>query len=162
MQQIKPKAAFMHCFVHALNLSVNDTTKRYTSVKDSLGTCFELIKLIKFSSKRETLLNKIEKEIGSESPSIRTICHTSWTVRAESLATIIANYENIQKLWNETLKCTSDTQMKARIQGVSSQMDTFQFLFNLLHSIKSYYAQYAIPKLRLDYQKPNHCHPAHD
>ena len=38
------------------------------------------------------------------------------------------------KLWDEALKCTSDTEVKVRIQGVSSQMDTFQFLFNLLLS----------------------------
>ena len=38
------------------------------------------------------------------------------------------------KFWDEALKCTSDTEVKVRIQGVSSQMDTFQFLFNLLLS----------------------------
>ena len=77
IQQIEPKAAFMRCFGNALNLSANDTIKRSTSMKDCLDTCFELIKLIKFSPKQETLLNKIKEDIGSKSPSICTKCPTN-------------------------------------------------------------------------------------
>ena len=97
IQQIEPKAVFTHCFGHALNLSVNDTIKRSSALKGCLDTCFELVKLIKFSPKREAMLSKIKEECGNESPSVRTICPTRWTVRADSLASIISNYDNIQK-----------------------------------------------------------------
>ena len=63
IQQIEPKAVFTHCFGHALNLSVNDTIKRSSALKDCLDTCFELVKLIKFSPKREAMLSKIKEEI---------------------------------------------------------------------------------------------------
>lgn len=78
MQEIEPRAVFMHCYGHALNLSVKDTIMGSASLKDCLDTCFELIKLIKFSPKREAMLTRIKEETGSESNSIRTMCPTRW------------------------------------------------------------------------------------
>lgn len=112
----------MHCYGHALSLSVNDTVKQSEVMKDCLDTSFEVIKLIKFSPKREAMLNKLKEEVGSDSPSVRTLCPTRWTVRTNSLSSILANYEHIQDLWEEALTATTDTEMKAQIRGVSSQI----------------------------------------
>ena len=134
IQQMEPRAVFTHCYGHALNLGVSDTVKKSIIMKDCLDTCYELVKLIKFSPKREAILTRLKEEIGSDAPSIRTLCPTRWTVRAESLASIVANYKDLQGLWEEALMVTSDTEMKARIRGIASQMGTFQFLFGLLLS----------------------------
>ena len=56
------------------------------------------------------------------------------TVRADSLASIVENYDNIQLLWETASRATSDTEMKARIQGMNSQMQCFKFLFCLILS----------------------------
>ena len=74
------------------------------------------------------MLRDLKEEIGSDAPGMRTMCPTRWTVRAESLASIIANYDNIQLLWETVVRATSDTEMKARIQGIGSQMQSFKFL----------------------------------
>ena len=133
IQQLEPKAVFIHCYGHALNLSVNDTVKKCNIMRDCLDTCYELIKLIKFSPKRSAMLNSIKKEVGDDAPAVRTLCPTRWTVRAESIGSILANYHSIQNLWDEALEGSLDSEMKARIQGVSSQMEeTFQFLFALI------------------------------
>ena len=131
IEEMEPRAVFTHCYGHALNLAVSDTIKRSPDMKDCLDTCFELVKLIKFSPKREAMLRELKEEIGSDAPGVRTLCPTRWTVRAESLASIIANYDNIQLLWETAVQATSDTEMKARIQGVGSQMKNFKFLFCL-------------------------------
>ncbi len=80
------------------------------------------------------MLTRLKEEIGSDAPLIRTLCPTRWTVRADSLASIMANYADLHRLWVEALAATSDTNMKARIQGITSQMHTFRFLFGLLLS----------------------------
>lgn len=132
--EIEPRAVFTHCYGHALSLSVSDTVKQSSIMRDCLDTCYELVKLIKFSPKRDAMLTRLKEEIGSDALSIRTLCPTRWTVRAESLASIMANYTDLHRLWAEALTATSDTEMKARIQGITSQMDTFKFLFGLLLS----------------------------
>ena len=77
------------------------------------------------------MLNSIKEQIGDDAPSVRTLCPTRWTVRAQSIASILSNYKNIQDLWDEALEGLVDSDIKARIQGVSSQMETFQFYFAL-------------------------------
>ena len=131
---LEPRAVFTHCYGHALNLSVGDTIKQSPAMKDCLETCFEVVKLIKFSPKREAILRELKEEIGSDAHSVRTMCPTRWTVRAESLASIIANYDNIQLLWEAALQATRDTGTKARIHGVRSQMQSYNFLFCLILS----------------------------
>jgi len=134
IEEVEPRAVFTHCYGHALNLGVSDTIKQSPAMKDCLDTCFKLVKLIKFSPKREAMLRELKEEVGSDAPGIRTLCPTRWTVRAESLASISANYDNIQLLWESTLRATTNTEIKARIQGVSRQMETFKFLFCLVLS----------------------------
>ena len=82
---------FRHCYGHALSLRENDTIKRSGAMKDCPVTCFELVKLLKFSS-------RIKKETRSESLSIRTINPTRWIVRAVALACITSNHKNIPNL----------------------------------------------------------------
>ena len=132
IKQLEPRAVYTHCYGHALNLGVSDTIKRSPAMKDCLDTCFELVKLIKFSPKREAMLRELKEDIGNDASGVRTLCPTRWTVRAESLSSIIANYDNIQLLWESAVRVTSDTEMKARIQGVGSQMQSFKFLFCLI------------------------------
>ena len=134
VELIEPRAVFTHCFGHALNLGVADTIKQTLAMKECLDTCFEVVKLIKFSPKREALLRELKEEISSEAPGVRTLCPTRCIVCAESLSSIAANYNNIQSLWEVAVSSASNTEMKARIQGVQSQMKTFKFLFNLILS----------------------------
>ena len=95
-------------------------------MKDCLDTCYELVKLIKISPKREAMLRGIKEELDSSSPGVRTLCPT---VRADSLASIITNYSYIQLLWETAVNGACDTEMKARIHGVDSQMQTFKLFF---------------------------------
>ncbi|KAL5508845.1 hypothetical protein EMCRGX_G004100 [Ephydatia muelleri] len=48
IQELEPRAVFTH---HALNLAVNDTITKVPKMKDCLDTCYEIVKLIKFSPK---------------------------------------------------------------------------------------------------------------
>ncbi len=54
-----------------------------------------------------------------------------WTVRADSLKSILDNFEVLQELWEEAIDLVKDTEMKARINGVASQMKTFDYYFGI-------------------------------
>ena len=49
-----------HCYAHALNLAIGETIKRSKVCCDALNVAFEISKLIKFSSKRNTLFDQIK------------------------------------------------------------------------------------------------------
>ena len=77
IQELEPRAVFTHCYSHALNLGVSDTIKHSMAMKDCLDTCFEIIKLITFSPKREAMLRTLKEESGSDASGVRTMCPTS-------------------------------------------------------------------------------------
>ena len=103
--ELKPRAVFNHCYGHALNLGISDTIKQSQVMKDCLDTCYELVKLVKFSLKLETMLCELKEETGSNAPAVRTLCPTRGTVCAESFTNIIANYDSIQLLWGDCSAC---------------------------------------------------------
>ena len=76
--------------------------------------------------------SKDKEEDCDDSPDIKLLCPTRWTVRADSLHSIISNYSLLLSTWEETIEVARDTVTKARIQGVLSQMSTFNFLFGAL------------------------------
>ena len=75
-------------------------------MKDCLDTCYEIVKLIKFSPKREAMLSQLI-ERGSGAPGVRTLCPTRWT---ESLYSILASYDHILLLLETGVHETSNRQ----------------------------------------------------
>ena len=100
-------------------------------MRDALDTSYELIKLVKKSPRRDATLQKLKEQMPDDSPGIRVLCSTRWTVRAQALQSIITNYEVLQVLWEESLDFVKDTEMRSRIQGVASRMTSFDFFFGV-------------------------------
>ena len=130
IRDIEPRAVFTHCYGHSLNLAASDILKHSRLMKDALETTHEVTKLIKYSPRREGIFQKLKENLPAGStPGIRVLCPTRWTVRADSLSSIISNYEILQSTWQEAIAAARDTETKARIQGVSSQMTTFDYWY---------------------------------
>ena len=52
-------------------------------------------------------------------------------VRAEALQSILDNYSVLHELWIESIDIVKDTEMKARILGVASQMKNFDYFYGV-------------------------------
>ena len=127
----EPKALFLHCYGHALNLAVSDTVKGCEVVKDALDIAFEVSKLINFSPKRAAQFEKLKSELAPTGGGFRVLCPTRWTVRAASLISMIDNYTVLQELWEVSKNDSADPSMKARIIGVQTQFNSFKFYFGV-------------------------------
>ena len=91
IRNIEPRATFIHCNGHLLNLAVKDCIKGTKNVpgsrvlSDALDYAYEIIKLIKKSPRREAIFETFKNQIVENSaPKIRTLCPTRWTVKAEA------------------------------------------------------------------------------
>ena len=60
------------------------------------------------------------------------LCPTRWTVRAASIHSVLDNHEVLLKVWEESKVSSIDSEIRARIIGVETQMESFDFLFGLL------------------------------
>ena len=127
----EPRAVFTHCYGHSLNLACSDTIKKCKLMQDALDTTHEVIKLVKKSPARDAIFKQLKEEMASDSPGIRVLCLTRWTVRAVALKSILDNFNVLLELWAESLEHVKDTEMKARIQGVNAQMMKFDYFFGV-------------------------------
>ena len=127
----EPRAIFTHSYGHSLNLACCDAIKKSKLMQDALDTTHEITKLIKKSPGREATFRAYRCEATQkfDTPGIRLLCPTRWTVRADSLNSILENYSFLVELGSTALQHTKDTEMKSRIQGVAAQMATFNFYF---------------------------------
>ncbi|XP_065903857.1 zinc finger MYM-type protein 1-like [Dysidea avara] len=134
IMDLEPRALYTHCYGHSLNLAASDVVKQSKILQDALDTTREITKLIKYSPRRDNIFQGIQDMMSATEnlPGIRVLCPTRWTVRADSLASVTKNYTVLQSTWEEALEATKDSETKARIQGVASQMLTFKFLFGTM------------------------------
>ena len=73
----------------------------------------------------------MKSELSPETPGFRVLCPTRWTVRANSLLSVMDNYIGLQSTWDESLESRLDTEVKSRVIGVKAQMETFNFFFGV-------------------------------
>ena len=131
VQKLEPRAIYTHCYGHSLNLAAGDTIKRCTVLKKALDITYEMSKLIKYSPKRDAMFSKLKDELQPECPGIRVLCPTRWTVRADSLKSVLDNYTVLQHLWEEAESVAKESDLRARLIGVGSQMTSFDFYFGV-------------------------------
>ena len=89
-------------------------------MNDALSSVHEITKLIKKSPKRDSQFKVLKDQLAPGTRGVRILCPTRWTIRADSLSSILDNYQVLQELWEEVLPDTRDTEMRARIIGVST------------------------------------------
>ena len=128
------RAIYTHCHGHALNLAVSTTMKRSQICNEALVVAFEICRLVKYSPKRNNAFDQIKADCNDEtafSVGIRKFCTTRWTVRGESISSIIENYNVLKQLWDECLEQKNAPDIKGRIIGVNTQMSKYKLLFGL-------------------------------
>ena len=96
-----------------------------------LDAVFEIIKLIKKSPKRDAIFQKLKHGLATDTPSFCVLCLTRWTVHVASLQSVLDNYEVLLSVWKKSKNSQIDSEMKARIIGIETQMLTFNFLFGI-------------------------------
>ena len=135
---VQPLALSTYCYAHSLTLACRGWMKNSSVASKSLATLYEITKLVKFSPIRDSHLRKIHEEEYYDDDGnndmlkpVRLLSETRWTVRAGSLSSIYENYKELDQLWTWCLDVYKDTESKARVNGVQSQMQSFDYFFGL-------------------------------
>ena len=94
----------------------------------------EIVKLVKYSPKRENLLQQIKNNVGDEnemtaiSAGLTKFSATRWAVRATCFQRILDNYEKLLTLWNECLETNLESDICGRIVRRQEQMRSFNLI----------------------------------
>lgn len=126
----EPKALFVHCLAHSINLCLQDCAKLCKSVKDALGLVNEVYNLINASPKRLAIYNELRKGSGPDASSLRPLCPTRWTVRTGAIAAIVNNYSLILQTLEEIAEESSGS-IASKASGLICLMEKFSTYFGL-------------------------------
>ncbi len=82
----EPGVVYTHCYVHSINLAVNDAIKLSKVISNALETTHEVTKL-KFSPHQEEIFRELKKQHDLlndyHTAGMRLLCPTRWIVRAD-------------------------------------------------------------------------------
>ena len=76
IQMEEPRAIYLHCMGHSLNLAVQDTCRSVKIMSDTFDTVLGLSKTLKYSSKKKAMLVSLKEELTPHTPSVRPLCPT--------------------------------------------------------------------------------------
>ena len=65
---------------------------------DALDITQEIAKLVKRSPQRDSLLHRVKEQLLDNTPGVRVLCPTIWTVRVQALHCIKVDYSALQLL----------------------------------------------------------------
>ena len=136
-----PKALYVHCCSHSLNLALQDSSRAVAVIRDTLYYVQQLNDVIRASAKRFAMFENIRKSFQCEndgnakgSTSLRSLCPTRWSVRTSSMSAVVSNYKAIVTcLEHISVNDRSETGSKAA--GLLTTVRKFHFLFGLLLGI---------------------------
>ena len=92
IQGEQPKAQYIHCVAHSLNLCLQDCRQNYKTVREALTVTTELASIIRTSPKRLAQFCHLQEELCPGSPGLKPLCPTKWTVCIEAIQAVIMNY----------------------------------------------------------------------
>lgn len=135
---LQPKALYVHCRNHVLNLALQDAASSVRCVRDVLSLTNDLAAFFRDSAKRTGVLESaISSAIcGSTGAGNRLhpLSPTRWTVRARALNALLTHYEAVMSALDQLADDTGPTGAKAA--GFFSKLSTFECLFALTIAYK--------------------------
>jgi hypothetical protein len=130
-QSLVPSALFVHCLNHNLQLAVQDASSCTRIIQDILNLCSDIINFIKLSPKRLSALKKLQHDMLKTSKSLRPLCPTRWTVRADALSSILENYEVLIETMEEIRSTPGPSDVTSKAGGILFNLLRFSTLFSL-------------------------------
>lgn len=130
---VEPRPLYTHCYGHSLNLACQHTIREIKVLRNAIDMTLELPRLLKYSSKGNATYKKLKEELSPGEPGFRTLCPTRWTMRADFLARVEANYCVLQNSLDEFFRIArKDLETSVKVHGVATEMTKFDFLFGVM------------------------------
>ena len=129
IKEEEPRAVYIHCHAHILNLTLQSACSSIQEVRNALGTVNALYNLLEGSAKRHAWFVAVQKSLddGRRPGRLTRLCETRWSSRHQSVHTVKSRFEAILKTLEEMAEADRDLGPEATI--LSKSVATFRFLF---------------------------------
>lgn len=128
MKQKAPKARYVHCSAHALNLVINDDVK---NVKDIRNFFDMLEKLFVFLS-AISRWNRLQKDSSCCSITLKRLCPTRWSSRNQALIALHSWFVDVMKLLTVLSLTGKDSNEKGEASSLKKYFERFSSMMNIV------------------------------
>ncbi|XP_054283575.1 zinc finger MYM-type protein 1-like [Macrosteles quadrilineatus] len=125
ISKIEPRATYIHCFNHALNLAVIDATGAVPEFGNVLQNVHELGKYFNKSAKRTDIMlhHKSDDNLAlTKNTKLKPLCPTRWTVRLKSLQAVNSQYETVLSALESIKTEDPDPTANAQVDRVKQRL----------------------------------------
>jgi len=124
---IQPKALFVHCMNHSLNLAFQDYVSSVQQCPDVINQISELINFVREYPKRLAWFASFQQQ---DTENLRPLCPTRWTIRLCSIKSVLDNYTQLLSFLEEVLQ-TKRGEAGSKSSGCAKQLSTLSMYFSL-------------------------------
>ena len=130
MMQEAPRAIYIHCYGHQLNLSTQRSMTMVISFRNCLGTTQEVFNFIEASPKRHALFKETQKQRSEKEITLKSQSKIRWACRKEATSALLRRLPSaLQTLLNVN---ENDPKLMAKCNGLIRNILTFDFIFSLV------------------------------
>ncbi|CAI6351816.1 unnamed protein product [Macrosiphum euphorbiae] len=132
VQEKNPRAIYVWCFAHVLNLVVVDTCDKNTVTRIFFGNLQSLVSFMR-ARKRTALFIEAQKIYypNERICKIKNFSNTRWTSHHQVLGVICTKYKAVMKTLKD-LSLSLDRETSATAKNLQTVMSSFMFVTNLL------------------------------
>lgn len=131
VSSIEPRAIFVHCRAHNLNLVVQDEMKNNQEIENVMAIVQKLIAFTRGSPKRLGWFNQLKDEDDIHGTSFRPFCPTRWVMRKPSLISISSNYRSLLAWLRDLEKNPDFKACRVEASGFLVHFEKFDTFFKI-------------------------------
>lgn len=138
IQASQPKALYVHCFAHSLNLSVQDSVRSVPLIRDALQCLHDLSVITRGSAKRVQAFADISAGVELWSSAIpKPLCPTRWCVRFIAIDAALRSYCVIVPYLSEVTSMSTADDSAAKARGLLTQFENglMYLTLSLMHAV---------------------------
>ena len=130
IQSEEPSALFIHCLGHLVNLCFQECGKIAKCIRDAISIVRELYNIIRMSQKRLAQFNHLKTHALPNSPSLKPLCPTRWSVRTAAINSVLQNYSILlEELKVISSDSTSKSEASTKATGLIAVLKKFSTFF---------------------------------
>lgn len=124
IKELQPRALYVHCTAHSLNLALQETTSEVSVVRDSLHYLNDAAVLFGKSAKRKAILEEAQGRI-------KSLCPTRWTMRSAGIDVALQNYGAILDALQDVASQPGADDSLTKSRGLLEQFSSCRMYWSL-------------------------------
>ncbi|XP_071499042.1 zinc finger MYM-type protein 1-like [Diadema antillarum] len=135
LQEEEPRIVTTHCYMHSINLAVQDMVKHVPKLRNFLTTVTDLISFLRDSPKRVAIVKTVAEALGCPQAHIRPLCPTRFTVKQKALNNIKEQLQVVKEALVTIEDTVTDRDSQSRASGFLRAASSFDFTICLFMSV---------------------------